>query len=213
MIINILAGGPITELPDLTPYTEENSIWVGVDRGVLTLLKKGIIPSIAFGDFDSVTAEEFQYIKDKTKRLNVYQSEKDEPDLELALEWAKSQQPENIRLFGATGGRLDHFFANVQLLMKANLEEYHVEIIDKQNHLTAKAPGSYEIEKFEERKYISFVPISSSVENLTLQGFKYPLKNHYLPQYSALCISNELIDKQGHFSFTKGILLVVRSND
>lgn len=213
MIINILAGGPIEELANLTEFNEKESIWVGVDRGVLTLLSKGIRPAIAFGDFDSVTEEELQYLREKISSINLYQSEKDEPDLELALDWAKKQQPKKIRIFGATGGRLDHFLGNVQLLLEAVQLHLNVEIIDKQNILFAKSPGSYKISKMEEQKYISFLPISNPIENLTLEGFKYPLKNRHIPQNSALCISNELIVEHGNFSFTKGILLVIRSND
>ena len=56
MIIHILAGGPIELLPHLESYrNQDRIIWVGVDRGVYTLLSKGIIPEMGFGDFDSVT--------------------------------------------------------------------------------------------------------------------------------------------------------------
>ena len=37
--------------------------------------------------------------------------------MEHALNWAIEQKPEMIRIFGATGGRLDHIFANMQLLI------------------------------------------------------------------------------------------------
>ena len=38
MIIHILAGGPIELLPDFNLYCNEKITWVGVDRGVYTLL-------------------------------------------------------------------------------------------------------------------------------------------------------------------------------
>ena len=38
MIIHILAGGPIELLPDFNLYGNEKITWVGVDRGVYTLL-------------------------------------------------------------------------------------------------------------------------------------------------------------------------------
>ena len=47
-----------------------------------------------------------------------FKPEKNETDMELALNWAVEQKPELIRIFGATGGRLDHLFANVQLMFK-----------------------------------------------------------------------------------------------
>jgi thiamine pyrophosphokinase len=46
-----------------------------------------------------------------------------------------------------------------------------------------------------------------------LEGFKYPLKNRHIFFGSTLCISNELIYDFGTYSFTNGILLVIRSCD
>lgn len=215
MNINILAGGPEEFLPNLHKYSCENDIWVGVDRGVYTLINKNITPVIAFGDFDSVSNEELQIIESHVKELKRYKPEKNETDMELALNWAVRQEPANIRVFGATGGRLDHLLANVHLLVKPVVEDNDINIvlIDNQNILSLKGPGSYKIEKRKDKKYISFVPLTLDVEGLTLEGFKYPLKNRHISIGSTLCISNELINDYGTFSFSKGILLVIRSND
>lgn len=215
MNINILAGGPEELLPNLTLYDNEETIWLGVDRGVYTLISKGIHPTYAFGDFDSVTKIELQKIEEVVSSIAKFKPEKDETDLELALNWALNEQPKNIRIFGATGGRLDHLFANVYLLLKPMLKnkQIEIEIIDCKNIIYLKNPGTYTIEKNLEKKYISFVPLVSVIEHLTLEGFKYPLKNRHIPIGSTLCISNELIQKQGTFSFSNGILLVIRSSD
>jgi thiamine pyrophosphokinase len=215
MIINILAGGPENLLPDLNLYDNSTNFWIGVDRGVFHLLKRNIKPSIAFGDFDSVSPEELAYIESEVSELKRFKPEKDETDMELALNWALEQNPERIQLFGATGGRLDHLFANVHLLVDPLLKGNQNEIvmIDSNNHLTVKSPGTYSISKEKKQKYISFVPITLNVQNLTLEGFKYPLKNRHISIGSTLCISNELIDDYGTFSFSEGILLVIRSHD
>lgn len=214
-MINILGGGPIDLLPDLTPYHQQNALWLGVDRGVFTLLSRGIVPEYAFGDFDSVSAQEWKEIEKKVKNLHTFKPEKDETDMELALNWALEQKPEKIHLFGATGGRLDHFFGNVQILLKPELQNSttEIEIIDAKNHLFVKGPGHYTIKKIQERKYISFVPLTPTVKGLTLDGFKYPLSNCHISQGSTLCISNELVSKVGTFSFSEGIILVIRSID
>jgi thiamine pyrophosphokinase len=215
MIINILAGGPKNLVPNLSEYMDEKSIWVGVDRGVFDLLERKIIPSIAFGDFDSVSIDEMAEIERMVDHLNRFKPEKDETDLELALNWAIEQNPEEIRLFGASGGRLDHFFANVQLLIKPVLarKNTNITLIDRGNTIFLKGPGSYSISKEINKKYISFVPVTMDVTNLTLKGFKYPLNNCHISLGSTLCISNELVDDVGTFSFSEGILIVVRSQD
>ncbi|MBV7503777.1 thiamine diphosphokinase [Bacillus sp. sid0103] len=215
MIINIVAGGPEDLLPDLTEYIESDAIWVGVDRGVYHLLKRNISPFIAFGDFDSVSLDELMFIEDRVSELKKYKPEKDETDMELALNWALGQHPSAIRLFGATGGRLDHLFANVHLLLNQFNQKKEVDIclIDRNNIIFIKEAGSYTIEKMNAKKYISFVPLTLNIRNLTLEGFKFPLNNRHISIGSTLCISNELISDYGTFSFSEGILIVIRSHD
>jgi thiamine pyrophosphokinase len=215
MIINILAGGPITYLPNLHEYGGSDSIWVGVDRGVFTLLSMGIQPIYAFGDFDSVSKEELAIVEEKIEHLHKYIPEKDETDLELALQWAINQSAKEINIFGATGGRLDHFFANVQLLSQAFSvkDSCEISIIDHKNIIFLKLPGTYTLPKLDNKKYISFLPFTATIERLNLQGFKYSLIDRNISIGSTLCISNELISNYGTYSFSDGILIVVRSQD
>ena len=64
MHIHIVAGGPFAYIPPLDhEASEEDILWVGVDRGTLFLLEHGIVPDRAFGDFDSVTEEELHELK------------------------------------------------------------------------------------------------------------------------------------------------------
>lgn len=215
MIIHILAGGPTELLPDLHLHTSDQITWVGVDRGVYTLLSNNIKPDIAFGDFDSVTEEEFQIIEKEVDQLFRFTPEKDETDMDLALSWALKKRPEKIRIFGATGGRLDHMFGNIQLLIHATnkTDDVDIEIIDHQNIIFVKSPGIYRLQKITDKKYISFIPISTEVKGLTLIGFKYPLTECHIPLGSTLCISNELLIENGTFSFSEGILMIIRSTD
>jgi thiamine pyrophosphokinase len=212
MNINILAGGPEDLLPNLTV---EEGIWIGVDRGVFTLLKKGITPDLAFGDFDSVSEAELKEIEQKVQSLRKFKPEKDETDMELALNWALDQNPASIKIFGFSGGRLDHLLANIQLLVKPllNNQRNEVSLIDNKNEVFLKSPGSYKIAKLPDKKYISFIPVTLQAAGITLEGFKYPLNNCHISLGSTLCISNELIDDYGTFSFSEGILIVVRSRD
>ncbi|WLR53475.1 thiamine diphosphokinase [Mesobacillus subterraneus] len=215
MKINLVAGGPPNLIPDFTSYDGSNVIWIGIDRGVYFLLKAGVKPTAAFGDFDSVSAAEMAEIEAVVTDLKKFKPEKDETDMELALNWALEQKPESIKIFGATGGRLDHLMANIQLLVKPLQQgsEIHIEIIDEKNILYVKNPGTYTVTKQDDFKYVSFLPVTPAVSGMTLENFKYPLNDCHIPMGSTLCISNELIRGHGTFSFSEGILLVVRSKD
>ncbi|PLS16636.1 thiamine diphosphokinase [Bacillus sp. M6-12] len=217
MIICLVAGGPPELLPDLGIYQSYKPIWAGIDRGVFVLLEKGIKPHTAFGDFDSVNKHELSLITAQLGELDIQPSEKDETDMEIAFNWALSQKPEKIFIFGATGGRLDHMFANIQLLSREQVlldsDEMEIHIVDRLNKITAKKPGTYHISRQPEFPYVSFIPVSREVKGITLKGFKFPLDNMDIKMGSSLCVSNELISNNGTFSFTEGILLVVRSRD
>ena len=69
------------------------------------------------------------------------------------------------------------------------------------------------IEEHKNFPYVSFVPVTEIVEGITLFGFKYPLTNKTIEWGSTLCISNELVEEKGTFSFTSGILMLIRSTD
>lgn len=215
MKIYLVAGGPLSLVPDFQLFDDSEVVWVGIDRGVFYLLNAGIKPAMAFGDFDSVTLEELAEIEKEVSDLKKFIPEKDETDMELALNWAIEQQPESILIFGATGGRLDHLMANIQLLLKPLQQGINIptEIIDTKNILYVKKPGTYTVNKLDDFKYISFLPATPSVSGMTLENFKYPLKDCHIPMGSTLCISNELIRGHGTFSFSEGILIVVRSKD
>ncbi|MEK3808977.1 thiamine diphosphokinase [Bacillus sp. FSL H8-0547] len=211
MKIHIVAGGPETYIPSLKDYQTEDAVWIGVDRGVIYLQQAGIIPDRAFGDFDSVTEKELNTLNRSAVHLDLFPAEKDQTDTEIALEWAVKMNPEAIILFGSTGGRLDHFLANTQLL--ARYPETNIEIIDRKNQLSVFLPGTRSVHSESRFPYISFLPVSLEVRDITLEGFKYPLSGCHIKLGATLCISNELIRPSGTFSFSSGILMMVRSTD
>lgn len=213
MRIAILSGGPEYHLPSFLDPMFEGVIWVGVDRGTLTLIDKGIVPVQAFGDFDSITASEYERIQKAGIPLSTYQPEKDATDLELALTWSLEQSPEVCFLVGATGGRLDHALMNVQLLVQGIDRSTKIFLVDNQNVVTLLPPGTYNIGKRPEFNYISFIASTPMVQGLTLTGFKYPLNDHCLKWGSSLCVSNQFEETEATVRFNQGLLLVIHSRD
>ena len=144
-----MGGGPKDQIPDLDEFKNgQKSLWIGVDRGTRYLLEEGIVPDIAIGDFDSITYHEFLMLKETGSEVKKFHTEKDETDMELAIQKAYEYKPSIIKIFGATGGRLDHLIANINLLYQylQNNDKVHTEIIDKQNIATIKNPGVYKLE-------------------------------------------------------------------
>ncbi|WP_027954153.1 thiamine diphosphokinase [Halobacillus kuroshimensis] len=211
--IIVVGGGPKTYIPSFQRWAEEDVEWIGADQGAEVLVEAGIIPDVAVGDFDSVSAASYQKIKDKARKMHTYPDEKDETDLELAINEALNRKAEHIVLLGVTGGRMDHSQANIQLLYPLMKKGVKAVIVDHQNQVEIAASGSHKINEDPHYPYLSFLPVTLEVKELTLNGFYYPLSKAYLPFGSTLCISNRLVEDTGTFSFESGILLVIRSTD
>lgn len=211
--VAIIGNGPSHLIPELSIYQNEIDIWIGADRGALSIIKQNMELAYAVGDFDSVNDDELEVIRKHAIQFEQYQVEKDETDLELALNIAKSIHPSNIFFFGVTGGRLDHTLINIQLLDQLVKEKMTGVIIDRFNYLELHYPGSYSIVEMKDYPTISFIPITQEVSGLTLLGFYYPLTKATIKMGSTLSISNKLILNNGTFSFDDGIVLVIRSRD
>ena len=87
---------------------------IAVDGGYKHVVSLNIKADAAVGDFDSLDSEIFSSI-DKSI-VDIYPSEKDFTDTELALHKAMEMDPEEIDIIGGTGSRADHFMTSVMNL-------------------------------------------------------------------------------------------------
>jgi thiamine pyrophosphokinase len=214
-VVVVCAGGPVSEVADLTAFSSEDTVFIGADRGALHLLEKGIIPREAVGDFDSVTKSEYVRIEDAVLTVGQFQAEKDETDTELAMERALAYRPEHIILTGVTGGRLDHMESALQLLYRFQIK--HAQIVfsirNLTNELSILTAGEHRLQSDERFPYISFFPFGGAVEGLTLTGFKYETVEARLEMGMTKFTSNEPLQEVCTISFHSGICLMVRSSD
>lgn len=192
MNVNIVAGAPNPYVPVL------DGMVIAVDRGVQVCLDKKIHIDLAVGDFDSVDTELLKGLP--LRKLN---KEKDETDLQIAIEEALKLQPTKIYVYGVTGGRLDHYEAALKYLAKGPIT-----IIDAVNKITMKS-GDFDVVTPD---YVSFFHYSGE-PMITLKGFKYPLKKYVLNPFDTKCISNEVLPGGGSVSITGGHVLMMISKD
>ncbi|MBP5841693.1 thiamine diphosphokinase, partial [Lactiplantibacillus plantarum] len=187
--------------------------WVGADRGALRLVKRGIQPVMVVGDFDSIDAAELQTVKDALVGAIVVKPDQDHTDTQLAIKSIFEQlQPDEVHLYGATGGRLDHLLANMWLVLDPVFRQWapQIKLIDKQNSVRFFLPGDYQITKEADKRYLAFVPLMPM--HLTLPDEKYQLDAAY-NAYPISWASNEFSGNTGHFSFDAGVLAVIQSRD
>jgi len=187
---------------------------IGIDRGLHFCYRNGIKPDYVLGDFDSIDEDVMQYYKNQ-KDISVcrFPPEKDATDTQIGVEKAIALKSTSICLLGGTGGRLDHFWANVQALAFALRQGVCACMIDRQNFITLLKEDT--ILKREEQfgTYVSFFSLGDHVEGLTLTGFKYPLNNYFLTNSDSIAVSNEIVEHVANIKFRQGILIMMMSKD
>jgi len=114
--VNLLVGGPTANWP--TDLAQLSGPWVGADRGALRLVKLGIQPVMVVGDFDSISPAELQTVKQAIAGAVIVKPDQDHTDTQLAVKSIFEQlHPDELHIYGATGGRLDHLLANLWLVL------------------------------------------------------------------------------------------------
>lgn len=213
-VVNLLVGGPSDLWPTSFKNNEVSGDWIGVDRGNFWLINKGIDPRIAIGDFDSMNSEEFKLVSDHVKDIRRFNPVKDFTDTQLALRIASEElNADVINIFGATGGRLDHFMSNILMATEPKFKSIveKIRIVDVQNTIQYFLPGLKKVVKKEsDKKYLAFIPLNKM--KLSIWNAKYTLDNHEVPRPFAYS-SNEFIGEEANFSFDKGIVCVIQSKD
>lgn len=188
-------------------FINDTNDYAGVDRGVYRLLKKGITPKFTYGDYDSVSREEREFIESELK-INAVNSEKDYTDSHLALFDLVDKGYNEIDVYGALGDRIDHELMNIQLLLNEKFKNVDIRLIDKLN-VIFKVIGKKELKNIG-YKYISFIPFFNGT-TLTLDGFKYDGEVE-ISIGSTLTVSNEFVGQTATVE-TNQPVIAIYSND
>ncbi|MEJ7540977.1 thiamine diphosphokinase [Staphylococcus intermedius] len=199
------------ELPAALFDTRRHQTWGGVDRGTMVLLQHNITPIFAVGDFDSISESEREWLQTQLD-INPVPAEKADTDLALAVRTAVEQGYRHIQIFGATGGRLDHFMGAMQLLQHPDFETVRIQLIDRQNEIEYLTEGQHVLQNDPTYRYVSFMQGTDEVV-LSLKGFKYALCEQQLNRGETLTVSNEFDAEQGEVIIHQGGVYFMRSRD
>lgn len=188
---------------------------IGADRGLEFFPETGFCPDAAVGDFDSLSDRGKEYLhRWKNMEILRLKPEKDDSDTQSAVNYAIDRGAKDILLLGATGSRLDHVLANLELLVLAAERGAAVSMADANNYITLARDGMVLKKDGQWGNYVSFFPLGGEVEGLTLEGFYYPLHEHLLRVSDCgLTVSNEIKEEQARVRFRSGNLLMLMTRD
>ncbi|MDL2273659.1 thiamine diphosphokinase [Oscillospiraceae bacterium OttesenSCG-928-G22] len=180
---------------------------VCADGGMQYAHALGLSPDLLVGDFDSGGAPE-----DGVPVLSLPVA-KDVTDLEAALDAAIERGVRELFLFGCSGGRLDHFLANVFLLERAEKRGAPAVLVNAQNELRYLRNGELAFLKGGDFTYLSLVPIDERITGVDITGVRFPLDNATLDRSGTLGISNQITDDIATVRVRSGAAIVILSRD
>lgn len=196
-ICSIICGAPCERLES----DNISGLVIAADRGLDYALEAGIVPDIAVGDFDSAQ----RTVPAGTECIRVSPI-KDDTDTMLAANTAIERGYDELRFFCALGGRLDHTFANIQLLY--NLLERGIKgiIYGEAERVYLLRGGTAEIPRY--NGYLSVFSYGESAV-VSESGVKYPLSCHKLTNSFPLGVSNEITDTTAVITVHEGTALII----
>lgn len=179
---------------------KENSFIIAADGGLCKL--GDITPDITVGDFDSLG---FVPENDNTVVLPV---EKDVTDMKYAVDTGIIKGCSTFVLYGGTGGRPDHTFANYTLLCELAEKCKTGYLIGDKFVVTAIKDGVYTL-PLKQSGTVSVFAAGDKAEGVSIKGLKYPLNSNTLTFSNPLGVSNSFIGEQAEVSVKNGTLLIM----
>jgi thiamine pyrophosphokinase len=175
---------------------------LAADAGYRPLEALGVTPDLLVGDFDSLSER-----PEGVPTLS-FPAEKDDTDLGLAMEqgWARGYR--DFVLYGAGGGREDHFLANLQLLGGVSRRGAKARMVCETYDVFAVTNGLLPLPERAAGTVVSVFCHGAHAAGVTLEGLRYPLCQATLTCDRPLGVSNEFTGQGASVTVTDGTLLV-----
>jgi thiamine pyrophosphokinase len=206
--IIIFANGDLPNLEKARALLRDDDFIIAADGGTRHALALGLTPKIIIGDMDSLPAN-FEISKFDNDVI-LYPQDKNETDLELAIQHALTLNPEGIIILGALGGRIDQTLANIALLSGAfihcpsffvlRLDDGIEEVFFCRDRVQIKGAGG---------DIVSLIPWQGEVTGVVTTALKWPMQNETLYPQKTRGISNEMTGDTASVQIRSGLLLVV----
>ena len=209
MIAVIFANGILNHTKELDILLQQAELIIAADGGANHCSRLGFTPDILIGDLDSIDPPLLSAYQNKGIAIHRHPQRKDATDLELALDLAMEKGARTIWIIAALGGRWDMSLASIMLAASDKYKNQEIRLSGQDCSMLILHPGiKHPIEGSPGQK-ISFLPLKSDAETVTLTGFDYPLTQRTIPFGSSLGVSNIMTTRQATVHHTEGILLCV----
>lgn len=200
----IFANGELPDFASAHRLSQIDDIIICADGGTRHALELGLTPHFIVGDLDSLPVG-FQLLVET--QIIQFPADKNETDLELAIDHALGLNPAEIVIAAALGGRLDQTLGNISLLANPKLLACDIRLHDGVEEIffcrdQAQVKGR-------SGDIVSLIPWGGEVSGVVTENLKWPLRNEILYPYKTRGISNEMLSEEASVKINTGLLLIV----
>ena len=181
---------------------EEGDFVIAADGGYGTLSVRQTAMDLVVGDFDSMG---FRPDHPKVVDLPV---EKDDTDMMAAIRLGWDRGYRTYRLYGGTGGRVDHTLANLQSLLYLRRRGARGWMYDRDFLWTVIENESLTVERTVEWGLLSVFCLGANASGVDEEGVQYPLKDALLTADFPLGVSNHILEPAARITVRQGALAV-----
>jgi thiamine pyrophosphokinase len=205
--IIIFANGELPDLDKARALLEEGDYIICADGGTRHALALGIQPDLIIGDMDSAGKEQLQKLGLDDVSMELFPHDKNETDLELALNRAIELNPRKIIIIAALGGRLDQTLANIALLTDLRLPKFDIRLDDGVEETFFCRDQAYVYGRSGD--LVSLIPWGGAVSEVQTIDLRWALNKETLYPDKTRGISNEMTSDTATISIGAGLLLIV----
>lgn len=202
-VVVVAGGDPPT--PEEIARLPADPVVVAADHGLDHALAAKLKVAVAVGDMDSVSPEALTAAERSGTRIERHPADKDQTDLELALELA-ARLADRVIVIGASGGRLDHLIGNLTVL--ASPQWSGVDIEAWLGNAQAVAVHAHRTLEAQPGDTVSLFALGAPAR-ATTTGLKWPLNDEVLNPLTSQGVSNEATTHSPHIVVTQGVVLAI----
>lgn len=202
----VLAGGTLPA-PSLWPLAMDGvRLVIAADGGLAHARVLGVTPDVIVGDLDSVEPRDLE--RHAHVALERHPPEKDELDLELALEAAWARGATEASVVGAFGTRLDQSFGALLIAAALAREGRSVALFAGHHEARLLSAGRAVSRRLEAGTTVSLLALSEGCR-VSSTGVRYPLTASDLPLGRGLGLSNEAVGGEVTVRVHEGVVAML----
>jgi len=207
--IVIFANGELPNIDKARSILRDDDYIICADGGTRHASSLDLKPALVIGDMDSIDSALLQKLQADGVSIELYPRDKNETDLELAINKSIELEPKEIIIVAALGGRIDQALGNIALLSNIQLSTLNIKLDDGAEEIffcrdQVKVYGRSE-------DIVSLIPWQGAVNGIQTENLRWSLDNETLHPDKTRGISNEMTDDVANIKISSGMLLVVHT--